>query len=120
MKEYFFSVTTLFDMLVVFETEGININDIDFTSRLKQVTTVTFFSYTAVTFEFSVFTEILLYVEVTLEFVFEQFEFSGIAVCFGPGALFENDLCTCSLDLTELDSETKTCGCISGGKTLLD
>ena len=107
-------------MLTVFAAEGVDVNAVDFTSNLKSVTTVTFFSYTSVTFEFSIFQSILVEINISLDVVFAEFEASGaVVICLGPGANIVDNACECSLDLTEFNAETKECGCVSGSKSII-
>ena len=63
----FFSTATVFNMLSVFAAEGAGLADIEIKYAVKFVTKATFFELTAVTFDFDIFVDVFIAVDVTVK-----------------------------------------------------
>ena len=109
----FFSIATLFNMLSVFKAEGVDLADAEVMDAVKAVTTVTFFELTAVTFDFDLFIEVLVVVDVKIEVVIAAIEVAlEYSICLGPGISVGADgNCICDINLAIFDPATFSCVC---------
>ena len=109
----FFSIATLFNMLSVFAAEGADLADTEIMDAVKFVTKATFFELTAVTFDFDIFVDVFLAVDVTLEKVVAEIELAlGFSICLGPGISVGADgNCNCDINLAKFNPETFSCEC---------
>ena len=109
----FFSIATLFNMLSVFHAEGADLADTEIMDAVKFVTKATFFELTAVTFDFDLFVDVFIAVDVTLEVVIAKIEVAlGFSICLGPGISVGGDgECICDINLAIFNAETFSCEC---------
>ena len=111
--DYFFSIDTLINILIVLKVEEIDLNASDVMNAVEEVTTSTFFKLTAVTFNFDIFVDLFVFVDITLEVVIAQIEIAlGFSICLGPGISVGADgNCFCNINLATFNSETFSCNC---------
>ena len=116
-SDFFFSVDTLMNMLVVFEADGIDINGAQFKVDLALATSGAFFASTKATFTFDVFGEIFASVGVSLESLTASFKAVLGPICFGPGAkVLQSGGCGCDIAKMTYDPLASTCRCAAGFK----
>ena len=109
----FFSIDTVFNMLSVFLADGTDLAQTEIMDAVKSVTTATFFKLTAVTFDFDLFVDVFIAVDVTLEVVIAKIEVAlGFSICLGPGISVGGDgECICDINLAIFNAETFSCEC---------
>ena len=109
----FFSVTQLFNVLVVFVSEGVDIDEAAFIADLKAIANADFFLQTSETFTFEQFGAVFATAGVTIDALLVQLRLSGALFCVGPGATLneDEDGCDCSNPLTTFDKTTFSCAC---------
>ena len=112
-SDNFFSIDTLVNMLIVFKAEGVDLADVEVMESVKAVTTATFFELTTVTFDFELFVEVLIVVDVMFEVVITEIEVAlGYSICLGPGISVGFDgSCICDINLAIFDPYTFRCVC---------
>ena len=116
-SDVFFSVDTLMNMLVVFETDDVDINGAEFKVDLALATSGAFFASTSATFTFDVFGDIFASVGVSLESLTAAFKAELGPLCFGPGAfVLQSGGCGCKIAGMTYNSLASTCLCAAGFK----